>query len=814
MKARIIVPRLLAFLLVYIVLGGGQWVDSDLASGQVDEPIGLANPAAVYCNELGYEYDLVDSESGQSGICKFPDGSTCGEWEFLAGQCGEAFSYCAQEGLGIKTLTDGNNPFSPEYAVCVSEDGEVLGSIVDLVDLNEKAKGCDREARPSPQDTDEGDVPEDEVDIAVGDISDTLPASFDWRNRPKGNYLTNVKNQGICGSCWAFSAVGVSEAALNIAGDTVGDNYNLSEQYLVSDCYAYGGYSNCCGGWKDDALEEIRDTGVPDENCMVYVDGKSSTGCSCGGGTCDSNCTFRTGGDCSDRQCSDRCANWSSRLVKIKSTGAVSSTRTAIQTALVNKGPLAVSLHMSGSFDANDVYKCAPVTGTNHAVIIVGYNNAGNYWWVRNSWGATWGRHSDGYFKVGYGECNIESKVYYAEAQSEAPVLVAPRRTITDKTPTYKWRPVTGATHYHIQVKQGTSTILSKVYSSGICTATLCNTTPTTKLAYKTYKWRARARKGGVWKPYSNWKTFTVLNPNIPILLSPRGTISDKTPTYKWKPVTGATRYQIQVKLGATTVLSKVYPAGVCTATRCSGTPSTVLGNKTYKWRARAYKSSRWKPFSVWQSFTVSTGFNSQFTSHANGWTAHKGTWTIASGRYRTTGAGPSKVASASYASKYTKQTYSARMKRSGCPTCVNMLYIRGTPTPLDSYYDWYRGYRFSYTNTGYINVVKFVNGSWSYLQIWTTRSAINKNGWNVLKVTANGSSLKFYINGTLVWSGSDSALANGKVGLGMYRSSSSPGDLLQVEWAKLSTSAPTGVEADEELTGEVFIGDDPNISP
>jgi C1A family cysteine protease len=803
MKARVIVPRLLVLMLVYIVIGGAGWIDSEGASGQADDPVGLANPAAVYCSELGYEYELVDSESGQTGICKFPDGSTCGEWDFLAGQCGETYSYCAQQGLGLKTLSDGNNPFSPEYSVCVSEDGEVLGSVVDLADLNEKAKGCDREQRPASQEPEEGDVLEDDMDIDSGDTMDAVPASFDWRSRPKGNYLTTVKNQGICGSCWAFSAIGVSEAALNIANNTVGNNYNLSEQYFVSDCYAYGGVSSCCGGWKDDALKVIRDTGAPDEACMSYVDGNSSTGCSCGGGTCDTNCTFRTGGDCSDRQCSDRCTDWASRLVRIRKTGAVSSTRGAIQKALVNKGPLAVSLHMSGTFNSNDVYNCAPVSGTNHAVIIVGYSNAGNYWWVKNSWGATWGRHNNGYFKVGYGECNIESKVYYALAHSVIPTIKAPKGTIS-------------ATKYRIQVKQGLLTVLSKVYTSGVCTATTCSATPATALTYKTYKWRAKAKIGGVWKPYSDWQTFSVANPNIPKLVSPKGTISDSTPTYKWKPVTGATKYQIHVKQGITTVLSKVYTTSGCTATVCKQTPTTHLSNKQYKWRARAKIGGVWKPYSSWKTFTVNAviGFNSQFTSSAIGWVAHKGTWNVSGGYYKTAGAGSQKVASASYSTLYAKLTYTAKMKRFGCTTCVNMLYIRGTPNPLDSYYDWNKGYRFAYTNTGYINVGKLVNGNWTYLQNWTSRSAINKNGWNTLKVTASGSSLKFYINGSLVWSGSDSALARGRVGIGMYRSSTSTGDLLQVDWAKLVPSASSGVEVDEELTGEVFIGGDQNISP
>jgi hypothetical protein len=55
-------------------------------------------------------------------------------------------------------------------------------------------------------------------------------------------------------------------------------------------------------------------------------------------------------------------------------------------------------------------------SGTNHAVAIVGYDDAGGYWWVRNSWGTGWG--DNGYFKLGYGECCVEQYVYYADAGS------------------------------------------------------------------------------------------------------------------------------------------------------------------------------------------------------------------------------------------------------------------------------------------------------------------------------------------------------------------------------------------------------------
>ena len=70
-------------------------------------------------------------------------------------------------------------------------------------------------------------------------------------------------------------------------------------------------------------------------------------------------------------------------------------------------------MNMSGSFDGTNIYRCTS-TALEHDVILAGYDDAGGYWIVKNSWGATWGPDSAGYFKVGYGECAIESLVTYA----------------------------------------------------------------------------------------------------------------------------------------------------------------------------------------------------------------------------------------------------------------------------------------------------------------------------------------------------------------------------------------------------------------
>jgi len=67
-------------------------------------------------------------------------------------------------------------------------------------------------------------------------------------------------------------------------------------------------------------------------------------------------------------------------------------------------------MNMNGYWEGG-IYKCTSTTLT-HAVIITGYDNAGGYWIVKNSWGSTW--NDDGYFKVGFGKCGIESDPYYA----------------------------------------------------------------------------------------------------------------------------------------------------------------------------------------------------------------------------------------------------------------------------------------------------------------------------------------------------------------------------------------------------------------
>lgn len=106
--------------------------------GFINFAFGLANPAAVYCDELGYQYIVQEEEGGQRGFCQFPDGSVVDEWKFFIGEEGKEFSYCQKQGFEIKTITSEQCQYASKCAVCILKNGAEV-EVTELMGLNLKA---------------------------------------------------------------------------------------------------------------------------------------------------------------------------------------------------------------------------------------------------------------------------------------------------------------------------------------------------------------------------------------------------------------------------------------------------------------------------------------------------------------------------------------------------------------------------------------------------------------------------------------------------------------------------------------------------
>ena len=219
-----------------------------------------------------------------------------------------------------------------------------------------------------------------------GCIASNITPAFDWRDN-SGDWMTLIKNQGGCGSCWAFATLGAVEAKYNIQNSDLNLDENLSEQDLISCSYA----GNCQGGHADLALHYLKTVGINDELCFPN--------------------------QYADASCSGKCVGWQNDIWNIdESFFSKNELGQVMKDKLINDGPLIVAMNndpLSASSWNSATRSCVDDTKLNHAVVIVGYDDIGGYWIVRNSWGVNWPNPGDGgYFEVLYGECGIESNVY------------------------------------------------------------------------------------------------------------------------------------------------------------------------------------------------------------------------------------------------------------------------------------------------------------------------------------------------------------------------------------------------------------------
>jgi len=383
---------------------------------------------------------------------------------------------------------------------------------------------------------------------------------------------------------------------------------------------------------------------------------------------------------------------------------------------------------------------------------------------------------------------------------SLTPISKTPTGTITKDIATFTWTKVAPASKYLLYVYKGTTAVVAASVPITACGVTYCTATPAKVLVNGTYSWKVRAMVNNVLQPFSATKAFVVKAVIIPTQLSPLGYVFPIRPIFTWSKLLNTTYYNyIVYNKNGVIIHNYTINATTCGANYCIHKPAVNLtASANYTWKVRAKVSGYWRAFSSTQSFR----------SQTIGWTPVWGTWPIdANGYYITAGVNNAE-ASTKYNGSYSTVTYEARIRRTGTwKYDPNFLIIRGTPNPLGANKMWGSSLRFEYANTGqysiYLNGVPKVS--------WASSSAIRPNDWNILKVTASGPNMVFYINGTRVWYGSiPDAPASGLVGLGMMTANSTDAtNRLYVDWMRVSNvvTASAGDPTDYPLA-EAIQGD------
>ncbi|KAL0486560.1 dipeptidyl peptidase [Acrasis kona] len=231
-------------------------------------------------------------------------------------------------------------------------------------------------------------IPDNKLAIPIpAAINKDLPSTVDWRNVSGVNYVSPVRNQASCGSCFSFASTAALEARINIASKNT-KHVVLSPQDIVS-CSPYS--QGCNGGFPYLVFKYGEDFGLQTEECYTYE-------------AADTKCT------------KDKCpGNKRNYVTDYQYIGGYvgGSNEQNIMEALTH-GPVVLNFLVYADFTRyrGGIYiRKSTVIKGGHSVLGVGYGeeNGQKYWIVKNSWGGDWGEN--GFFKIrrGADEAGIES---------------------------------------------------------------------------------------------------------------------------------------------------------------------------------------------------------------------------------------------------------------------------------------------------------------------------------------------------------------------------------------------------------------------
>lgn len=327
--------------------------------------------------------------------------------------------------------------------------------------------------------------------------------TIDWRNYENQNWVTPILNQGNCGSCVAFATVATLETQMNISHQYPWLNPKFSAEAL----FACGG-GGCESGWyPSSAASYLKTKGVPDEACAPYTMGATGV----------------------DVACSSICPDAAARSQKVSGVNTPRNAE-AVKAAL-RRGPLVTTLDVYGDFILYGAGIYKHTTGEylgGHAVSIIGYNDEGRYWIIRNSWGNDWGEN--GFARVSYDdESGVGDETWgFNLPGSQGDVAIKNLKNHDFLSGTYTFdviSTVPNTTDLSVRLIGKNGQELSAL---GCETASCPFQIDTTKMEDGRYEAQVRANHGTAEPAFSEKKYFYVVNnePSLQLSFQPKGDIT------------------------------------------------------------------------------------------------------------------------------------------------------------------------------------------------------------------------------------------------------------------------------------------------
>ena len=588
---------------------------------QVSMPVGslLDTPFKLDSNlTTGYSWEVVPSRSANF--------AQVGETTYATRSRG--YGLPSVQTLVLRPETAGTGvvdlvyrrPFEPDEAVTrhlrITLGAQALG--IDLTDPHPEILNSPAGPGASPS----AKNPIDQIPV-----KGVLPASWDWRT---AGIVPAPRDQGGCGACWAFGTVGVMESAIRKAGGPLTD---LSEQFLVS-CNTSGW--SCGGGliahmWHYDTLA-INQTAI---GAVLEAD-KPYTATN---GTCTVayNHPYILSG-------------WQF----ITPTEFTMPTVDEIKNAIYTYGPITAGVCADSGWNSytGGVYNPSsnPCSGgTNHQIILVGWDDATSSWILRNSWGPSWGE--SGYMRIAWDTTGTTSRVGEGTswvtwaAPGPAPFgKSSPANASIGQpgNPVLSWGLSSGADSYTYCVDTSNNNTCD---TSWISTGT-STSVPLSGLADGPHYWQVRATNpsgtteanAGTWWSFSVGQVRRTFLPmmNKPALppagfnkTAPANGATDQStsPTLSWSASSGANSYEYCLDIFNDNVCNGTWTSiGTSTTATLAGLPLST----TYYWQVRAVNAvgSTFADGGAWWSFTTTSSIspgiiNGDFESGTIGWTEY-----------------------------------------------------------------------------------------------------------------------------------------------------------------------------------------------